>query len=197
MYFILKNIDKWRQFIINVSQEEAIWSVPASTFSLWIFFGIHFTFCLVQSCNIKHAENARMCVREGLYEQAHYPVYRSMSDTEIHIRPELSLALIVNSLLFLSVPAGTCVRGCLCVCVCVLASGGQDWQCGAALQTSSLATCLTATKNTFHSYDPYIYCINKSSWGHTSKPANNYLRQGSVFTTCWEYPIIPWVRRGV
>ena len=53
----------------------------------------------------------------------------SISDTQIHIRSGLSLALIVYSLPFLSVPAGICVRVCVCMwCLCVsaLAPGGHD-----------------------------------------------------------------------
>lgn len=120
-----------------------------------------------------------------------YLVASSMSNTQIHIRSGLSLALIVNNLLFLSVPAGTCVR----VFVCVLAPGGHDWHCGAALQTSILATCPTNTKNTGHSFDPYIL-YQQSSGGHTSKSSNNYLRQGCLFAACCEYPIIHSVWRG-
>lgn len=51
----------------------------------------------------------------------------SMSDALILIRAGLSLALIVNGLLFLLVPAGTSVS--VCVFVCALAPVGRDGHC--------------------------------------------------------------------
>lgn len=106
-----------------------------------------------------------------------------MSDIQIHIRSGLKLAIIVTGLPFLF------------VFVFVLAPGGHDWQCRPALQTFSLATCLTDAINTVHSYDPYIL-YQQSSRGHTSKLSNNYLRQESLFAACCEYPIMPSVWRG-
>lgn len=68
--------------------------------------------------------------------------------------------------------------------------------CSASLQTPSLATCLTDAKNTVHSNDLSIL-YEQSSGGHTSKPPNNYLRQGSLSAACCEHPIIPSVWRAV